>query len=654
MLQPLRILFVEDNPQDTELALRELRRAGYLPEWSRVETKAAYLAALHSGLDIILSDYKMPQFDGQQALQLLLQQKLEIPFIIVSGTIGEETAVEAIKLGATDYLLKDRLARLGPAVKRALEQSRARLERKRAEEALRENEDRFRQLVENIHEVIWMTNPARNKFLYVSPAFGQIWGRSCDDLMKSPELWLECIHPEDRARIRGAAMVKPIMGDYNEAYRIVRPDGTVRWIRDKAYPVKDETGQVYRIVGVAEDITDSKQLEEKFLLAQRMEAIGTLAGGIAHDFNNILSGIVGFNSLARQAAAGNAELLDYLDEIGRAGSRAADLVRQILAFSRVSDDQQVMVPVQLRHIMAEAVQLLRAAIPSSINFDVNLGSNLPAVLGNATQLHQIVMNLGTNAWHAMRDRPGLLSISLDACAVDEPQARLLPGISPGTFLRITVSDTGCGIDAATQERVFEPFFTTKSPGEGTGLGLSVVHGIVHSHHGAIRLASEVGQGTAFEIYLPAVATPPGQISVDPGLIPRGNGERILFVDDEMPIVRLGERMLQQIGYVVAGENHVLEALARLERDPQAFQLVITDQTMPGLTGLEFASRIRAVRADLPVVLASGYSVALTPDRLQAADVREVVAKPYTREILAAAVYRHILRNPPNQSCPPSC
>ncbi len=639
MLQPLRILFVEDNPQDTELALRELRRAGYLPEWSRVETEDTYLAALHPGWDIILSDFRMPQFDGLQALHLLLKKGLDIPFIIVSGTIGEETAVEAIKQGATDYLLKDRLARLGPAVKQAMAQNRVRLERKRAEDALQENENRFRQLVENINEVMWMTNPARSKFLYVSPAFVQIWGRSCEELVHTPEVWHESIHPEDRARIRGAAMVKTITGDYNEAYRIVRPDGTVRWIRDKAYPVKDESGQVHRIVGVAEDITDRKQLEEKFLLAQRMEAIGTLAGGIAHDFNNILSGIVGFNSLARQAAANNPELLEYLDEIARAGSRAADLVRQILAFSRVGDE--VMVPVQLRHIIAEAVQLLRAAIPTSINFEVNLGSNLPAVQGNATQLHQIVMNLGTNAWHAMREKPGLLSISLDACTVNEPMARSLPGIGPGQFVRIAVSDTGCGMDATIQERVFEPFFTTKAPGEGTGLGLAVVHGIVRSHQGTIRLASETGKGTTFEIYLPAIAATPSPVSADPGLIPRGNGEHILFVDDELPIVRLGERMLQQIGYVAVGESRVSEALARLEREPQAYRLVITDQTMPGLTGLEFAAKIQALRADLPVVLASGYSVALTPERIQAAGVCEVMAKPYTIMTLAETIQRHL-------------
>jgi PAS domain S-box-containing protein len=641
MAQPLHILFVEDNPQDTELALRELRRAGFLPEWSRVETEAAFLAQLNPAPDVILSDFKMPQFDGLQALRLLLERKLEIPFIIVSGTIGEDTAVEAMKLGATDYLLKDRLARLGPAVQRALEQQRAHQQRKKAEEALRESENRLRQMMENINEVIWMTNPAKSLYLYISPAFENIWGRPRDQLYQSAQVWLDCIHPEDRARIRSAALIKQALGDYNEIYRIIRPDGTVRWIRDRAYPMRDETGQVYRLVGVAEDFSQQKQLEEKFLQAQRMEAIGTLAGGIAHDFNNILSGIVGFNSLARQAAAGNTELLDYLDEISRAGSRAADLVRQILAFSRT--DHQALVPVQLRHIVAEAVQLLRAAVPSTINFEVNLSSNLPAVLGNATQLHQVLMNLGTNASHAMRDRPGQLRILLEHCLVDETLCRKLPDLSPGPFVRLTVSDTGCGIDAAIQKRVFEPFFTTKAPGEGTGLGLSVVHGIVRSHHGAIRLSSEVDHGTTFEIYLPAIAATPPMAVAEPAEIPHGHGERVLFVDDEMLLVRLGERTLLQFGYAVEGENQVLTALARLEQAPQAFQLVITDQTMPGLTGLEFARRVHALRADLPVMLMSGHSAALTPERIRDAGVCEVLLKPFSATTLVVGVQRNLKR-----------
>ena len=643
MAQPLHLLLVEDRAADAELIVRELIRAGFEPRWQRVETEADYRAALSPDLQIILSDFAMPQFDGLRALKILGECGLDIPFIIVSGTIGEETAVEAIKQGATDYLLKDRLARLGPAVKQALEQHRVRVARKEAEVALRESEDRFRQLAENINEVIWMTDPARSVFLYINPAFEIIWGRSGESLFRNAQVWLDSIHPEDQARIRSAALIKQVLGEYNETYRIIRPDGSIRWIRDRAYPVKDAGSQIYRIVGVAEDFTEQKVLEEKFLQAHRLEAIGTLAGGIAHDFNNILSGIVGFNSLARHAAAGNTELLDYLDEISRAGIRAADLVRQILAFSGTGTE--ALVPIQLRHIVAEAVQLLRASLPSTIQFEINLASNMPAVLANATQLHQVVMNLGTNASHAMRNRPGQLSVQLESCLLDEAAVRGIPELSPGAFLRLTVSDTGSGMDAATQQRVFEPFFTTKGPGEGTGLGLSVVHGIIRRHQGAIRLISEVGQGTTFEVYLPAVTATPARNSQEPGLIPRGQAERIIFVDDEMAIVRIGERTLRQFGYVVESYHQVLDALARVEQEPQAFQLVITDLTMPGMTGLEFAGRIHALRADLPVVLTSGYSSSLSPAQVQLAGVREVLSKPYTASMLAEVVHRNLSRDP---------
>jgi len=395
-------------------------------------------------------------------------------------------------------------------------------------------------------------------------------------------------------------------------------------------------------LGIKRDITERLELEKRYVQAQKMEAIGTLAGGIAHDFNNILTGINGYTSLAQQTASGNTELLDYLDEVRRAGLRAAELVQQILAFSRAGE--QAMMPMQLRHVAAEAAKLLRASIPSSIEFEVNLAVNLPAILGNATQLHQVIMNLGTNAWHAMRERSGKLSIKLEASMVDGSTAPAF-GLSAGSYLRLSVSDTGCGMDAATQSRVFEPFFTTKGPGEGTGLGLSVVHGIIGKHRGAIRLLSAVDQGTTFEIYLPVVSDAPMITNEATEELPLGHGERVLLVDDEESLVRLGVRALCKIGYAAEGQSNVLEALALLEHEPHAFQLVITDQTMPGLSGLEFAQRIRALRADLPVLLASGISESIAQERILEAGIREVLAKPYSVTNLALLVSRHLAQKP---------
>lgn len=255
MAQPLKRLIAEGNPADAERAVGALQRAGFAPEWQRVETEAAYLAQLHSGLDVVVSDFQLPGFTGLRALGLLQERGLEVPFILVAGTIGEETAVEAIKQGASDYLPKDRLARLGPAVRHALAESKLRRERRRAEEALRESETRFRELAENIDQVFWVADPDKTHKLYLSPAFEKIWGHTCQSGYDSPHLWLDAIRPEDRERVLQAVEAKQTRGTYAEEYRILRPDGEERWISDRAFPVRDATGAIQRWVGVATDTT---------------------------------------------------------------------------------------------------------------------------------------------------------------------------------------------------------------------------------------------------------------------------------------------------------------------------------------------------------------------------------------------------------------
>ena len=348
-------------------------------------------------------------------------------------------------------------------------------------------------------------------------------------------------------------------------------------------------------------------------------------------------------ALARKAAGNNPELVDYLDEIARGGRRAAELVRQILTFSRARGGDLAMAPIRLDHIVEEALKLLRATTPSTIEFKTTLAPNLPGMFGSASQLHQVVMNLGTNAVQAIGARPGLLSVTLDEWDVDEALARVLPDLGPGRHLCLAVSDTGSGISLANQSRVFEPFFTTKAPGEGTGLGLSVVHGIVRNHHGAIRLVSETERGSTFEIFLPIAQ---GLAAPEPAALreaPQGQGERILFVDDEIIVIQVGKLALAGLGYAVETETNAVPALARLKKDPLAFDLVITDQTMPNLTGMEFARQIRDLRPDLPVILSSGHDATLTAERIHDSGVREFLAKPYTIETLADTVQRHLGR-----------
>jgi len=387
------------------------------------------------------------------------------------------------------------------------------------------------------------------------------------------------------------------------------------------------------------DVTEHNALQAQMRQSQKLESIGTLAGGIAHDFNNILAAILGFAELAHQVTGGNSEARQYLDNISGAGRRAADLVTQILAFSRGVDPARA--PLKVMDVVTEAITLLRATIPASIEFDLQLTDNLPLVLANSSQLHQIVMNLGINAAQAMGDEAGTLSISLTAGEIDDLHASSLADIRPGTFICLRMTDTGCGMDAGTLQRAFEPFFTTKALGQGTGLGLSVVHGIVHSCDGTIRLNSKVGLGTTVEIFLPAIALGAEAQATPVESVRRGHGERILLVDDVESLVVMGESMLRQLGYSAEGESHGLRALARIEQDPNYFQLVMTDQTMPGLSGLEFAARVRAIRPDLPVVLTTGYSTSITKERIQACGVREILAKPYTAAELAAVVHRQL-------------
>ena len=755
----LNILIAEDNATDAELVLRQLRKDCQLGEITHVWTEESFVEAITKNPDLILSDYDMGSFNGFRALEILHERNLDIPFILVSGTIGEDLAVEAIKQGASDYLLKDRLGRLGTAgsqaikdcrlrrerkeaeIALALSESRYRLlveqaadgiftvtsagrysdvnarglemlhysreeflrlnlgdliaeeekprlaeevaglrqgqtrvsefkirrrdgtwfdaeisaralpdgqllgivrdltERRRAEQVLRESEERFRQLAENIHEVFWISDPEKRTILYVSPAYETIWGRSCEGLIRNASDWLEAIHPDDRAGVT-AALEKQLRGDYDEVFRVVRPDGTIRWVRDKAFPIRDRAGNVYRIVGTAEDITENRKLEAQFLQAQKMEAIGTLAGGIAHDFNNILSAITGYTELIKMQVGSDPQVSSYLQALQQASTRAAALVRQILAFSRRGNQERR--PIQLRSVVEESLKLLRATIPVTIAFDVKLDDHLPPVLADGTQIHQVMMNLGTNASHAMRERTGRLTVRLGLREITERFARTTTRLRAGPHVCLSVADNGHGMSPEIMARMYEPFFTTKAPGEGTGLGLAVLHGVMQSHHGDVVVKSTQGEGTVFELYFPAHLLPQEALAAQEDVeIPRGRGERVLFVDDESPIMIVGRLMLEQIGYKVHGDTDPAAMLALIRANPAAYDLVITDLTMPEMTGLDFASQLLAIRPDLPIILTTGYNSTLTIERVKAHGISEMLLKPLSMHSLGQAIRRSL-------------
>ncbi|MBE2214102.1 MAG: PAS domain S-box protein [Opitutaceae bacterium] len=507
-----------------------------------------------------------------------------------------------------------------------------------ASEALRAEEERFRQIAENINEVFWVTDgpEGRGRLTYVSPAYETVWGRGREDLLRGGHAWHESIHADDRARVLHANQTKLLAGKYGEIYRIVRPDGTIRWIHDRGFPLRDAQGQVYRIVGTAEDITERHALEEQLRQAQKMEAIGTLAGGIAHDFNNLLGAIMGFAELARVQAPQDPAVRENIEDILVAGRRAVGLVRQILAFSRRSVSDKVVM--QLRPVVDEAARLLRASIPATIQIRAEFGRDIPLVRADPTQVHQAVMNLGTNAWHAMRGSAGALDISVAGVVVGPAEVAADPRRREGTFACIAVRDTGTGMAREVVERIFEPFFTTKAQGEGTGLGLSVVHGIVREHDGFITVESTPGVGSEFRLHFPAADVQVSADATTSETLALGNRERILLVDDESALVRVGVQMLLQLGYQPEGVEGAVDAIARVNARPGEFDLVITDHLMPAMTGIEMLARMRESDPGLRAILVTGNAGEIDRETVLAQGFSDLLLKPLSLGGLSAALH----------------
>jgi PAS domain S-box-containing protein len=505
----------------------------------------------------------------------------------------------------------------------------------RAEAALHESEERFRQLADNISEVFWMSDPAKAQILYVSPAYETVWGRSCQSLYDSPQSWLQAIHPDDRDRVLRAAVTRQQSGTYDEEYRVIRPDHTVRWIRDRAFPVRDAAGRVIRIAGVAQDITETRQLERQLCQAQKMEAIGQLAGGVAHDFNNLISIIAGYSELLAMELPPDDPRRDFVHEIARAGERAASLTRQLLAFSR----QQVLEPrvLDLNAVVTEAEKMLRRLIGEDVQLTTSLGPNLNPVWADLGQLDQVILNLAVNARDAM-PQGGQLLIETREVELDASYAQAYPEVRPGRYVVLMVADTGCGMTPEVQARIFEPFFTTKAEGKGTGLGLAVVHGIVKQSGGHVSVDSFPGVGTTFKIYLPALEGPAAGASTGvPAKPPQGHGEVILLVEDEEPVRALTVLLLETLGYRVLEAANGQEALRLVRDSREAVELLLTDVVLPGLSGRELAEAVRRHYPALKVLFQSGYTGEVVARHgLLQADVA-LLQKPFTLDALAKKV-----------------
>ncbi|MGC4072591.1 MAG: PAS domain S-box protein [Nibricoccus sp.] len=755
----MRIIHLEDDPHDAGWVHALITKRWPDSRLEQVDRRTDFESALDAGKpDIILSDFSLPGFDGLTALTIARKRYPDTPFIFLSGTIGEEIAIEALRNGATDYVLKDRSIRLIPAIERALTEARDHARRREIERELFHSQAHFQQITENVADLIVVLDTSGRR-IYNNPAYRTILG---DPSSLRGTLSFDDIHPADRDRVRKIfeETVRTGVGQRAE-YRFLLGDGSVRYIESQGSVIRDQQGRVANVLVVSRDVTerrrseerireqaslldqardaifvtdldglvtywnahaetllgwqrdevmnrdvrpllfpetkfeseaiceklrangrwqgelhprtkagaklvvesrwtlvcdsngapksvliintdvtDQRRIETQFLRTQRMESIGTLAGGIAHDLNNVFTPILVAAQVlqSQKLAPENAEMLRTIE---KSAIHGAALVKQVLTFARGSDGERI--PVQLRHLISDMSRLLRETLPKSIEVRTRIDANLDLVMGDATQLNQVLMNFAINARDAMPEG-GTLEIAARNMMLDADFARQLPALKPGQHVRLSVKDSGSGIPPEVMERIFDPFFTTKPPGKGTGLGLSTVMGIVKGHGGVVQVHSEPGKGSCFEVYLPShesLEKPKTPDSRSP--IPRGHGEGVLVIDDEQVIREVFHSILSRFGYRAFEAANGHEGLELYARHRSDISLVVVDMIMPGLDGRAVIRALREINPQVKVIVVSGM---LENDQFGAegefAGV-ELVRKPVMSELLLGKVADALVR-----------
>ena len=638
MTKTLRILHLEDSVPDRELVRAALEGPTTTGEFIYAASMAGFAAALErEKFDLILSDFTLPGYDGASALALAQAKSPEVPYVFVSGTIGEEQAIELLKSGATDYVLKQRLQRLPSVVQRALREAGERARRREAEEVLRQSEERFREMAECIGDVFYIAVPDTAAWSYASPAYEQIWGRPLSGLYAQPARWIDAVTAEDRAKVIAAREQLSRGEEYRIDYRIQRPDGTQRWIEDRCYLIREPSGKLKHAVGVATDITQRRQLEAQLLQAQKMEAVGQLAGGVAHDFNNVLTVVIGYARLLLDGGTLPPDMIGPLTQIYTAGNRAANLTRQLLVFSRKQTvDRHI---IDLNQVAFEFSDMLRRLIGETITLELALSAAPCRIEADAGMMEQVLMNLVVNARDAMRNG-GALTIATEPVTITDAATRHHPEARPGEFICLSVRDTGCGIPPENHQRIFEPFFTTKEVGQGTGLGLAMVFGIVQQHQGWIELESAEGAGTCIRILLPT-APPALEASVQhpaKTAFARSGSETLLLVEDDPAVREFAVAVLRSQGYRVLQATSGIDALEVWKWHQARIALLVTDLVLPdGLGGMELAARLRREKPALKVVLTSGYENEVSGAEFRPPAGTHFIHKPYKPQSLAQIV-----------------
>lgn len=635
-METVRILHLEDNDRDGELIQAMLETSGLSCDITRVQTRSDYVEALHrGGYDLIMSDFSLPSFDGDQALRVARENFPDLPFIFVSGTIGEENAIQALLSGATDYLLKTHMNRLAPAIHRALRESEQRMVQKELNRALRESEAKYRQIVDTTEDGIWMLDGAGNTS-FVNPRMAELLGLSTNEIEgKHP---IEFVAEVDRTRAE-----ESFSQHFNGQRQVVElrfrgPSSPEIWALVATTPMMDDDQYVGGLMMLT-DITEKKKLEAKFLQAQKMEAVGRLAGGVAHDFNNLLTAILGnCEFVLEDLGTGHPSVAD-VNEIRESAERAASLTRQLLAFSR----QQIfeLKPVELDSVASNMERLIHRLIGENINLRFELDCPGILILADAHQLEQVILNLAINARDSMAEGGDLV---ISTCLVPHAKSNQMSynAESPVRQCMLSVSDTGCGMDAETLEHVFEPFFTTKEAGKGTGLGLSTVYEILRQVNGAIEVESKVGNGTAFRITFPVAAdtTAAGGTGASSAPAKVGSGA-ILMAEDEESLRYLLNRILSGAGYEVTLARDAEEAIEMFDDQAAKVQLLVTDIVLPRMSGVALAELFQNRFPGREVLLISGYSKEMCMSKGIVRPGFHFLQKPFPPDVLLRKV-REIL------------